>query len=131
MAVDDKSLYIDNSAGSERMQQLFASGKMAMTISGPWALPEYVDGKIDYGVVPLPSFGGEATTIAGPDTWAIFDNGDDAVEGGDRVRLVAHRSGAAVPLDAGVGQPADPRRISRTCRSSPTTSRRCRASTRS
>jgi multiple sugar transport system substrate-binding protein len=72
----DKSLYIDNTAGSERMQQLFTSGKMAMQIAGPWALPEYVDGKIDYGVAPLPSFGGEHTTIAGPDTWAIFDNGD-------------------------------------------------------
>jgi multiple sugar transport system substrate-binding protein len=73
----DGSIYIDNTAGSERMQQLFASGKMAMTIAGPWALPEFVDGKIDYGVVPLPSFGGEHTTIAGPDTWALFDNGDD------------------------------------------------------
>jgi multiple sugar transport system substrate-binding protein len=75
MAGDD-SIYIDNTAGSERMQQLFTSGKMAMQIAGPWALPEYVDGKIDYGVVPLPSFGGEHTTIAGPDTWAVFDNGD-------------------------------------------------------
>jgi multiple sugar transport system substrate-binding protein len=73
----DGSIYIDNTAGSERMQQLFASGKMAMTIAGPWALPEFVDGGIDYGVVPLPSFGGEHTTIAGPDTWAVFDNGDD------------------------------------------------------
>jgi multiple sugar transport system substrate-binding protein len=76
----DGSIYIDNSAGSERMQQLFASGKMAMTIAGPWALPEFVDGKIDYGVAPLPSFGGEHTTIAGPDTWAIFDNGDAKAE---------------------------------------------------
>ena len=72
----DGTIYIDNTAGSERMQQLFTSGKMAMQIAGPWALPEYVDGKIDYGVAPLPSFGGEHTTIAGPDTWAIFDNGE-------------------------------------------------------
>ena len=72
----DGSIYIDNTAGSERMQQLFTSGKMAMQIAGPWALPEYVDGKIDYGVAPLPSFSGEHTTIAGPDTWAIFDNGE-------------------------------------------------------
>jgi multiple sugar transport system substrate-binding protein len=76
MAGDD-SLYIDNSAGSERMQQLFTSGKMAMNIAGPWALPEYVDADVEYGVAPLPSFGGEHTTIAGPDTWAIFDNGSD------------------------------------------------------
>ena len=59
------------------MQQLFASGKMAMTIAGPYSLPEYVDAKVDYGVVSLPTFSGEHTTIAGPDTWAIFDNGDD------------------------------------------------------
>jgi multiple sugar transport system substrate-binding protein len=76
-AAADKSVYIDSTAGSERMQQLFASGKMAMTIAGPYSLPEYVDAKVDYGVVALPSFGGEHTTIAGPDTWAIFDNGDD------------------------------------------------------
>jgi multiple sugar transport system substrate-binding protein len=78
-AADDESVYIDTTAGSERMQQLFASGKMAMTITGPWALPEYVDGNIDYGVVPMPSFGGEHTTIAGPDTWAVFDNGEERV----------------------------------------------------
>ena len=47
--------------------------------SGPYSLPEYVDGKVDYGVASMPSFGGEHTTIAGPDTWAIFDNGDDRV----------------------------------------------------
>jgi multiple sugar transport system substrate-binding protein len=76
-AAADKSVYIDSTAGSERMQQLFASGKMAMTIAGPYSLPEYVDAKVDYGVVSLPTFGGEHTTIAGPDTWAIFDNGDE------------------------------------------------------
>ena len=58
------------------MQQLFASGKMAMNIAGPYTLPEYVDAKVDYGVVSMPSFGDEHTTIAGPDTWAIFDNGE-------------------------------------------------------
>jgi multiple sugar transport system substrate-binding protein len=78
-AASDGSVYIDSTAGSERMQQLFASGKMAMNIAGPYSLPEYVDAKVDYGVVSMPSFGGEHTTIAGPDTWAIFDNGDDRV----------------------------------------------------
>ena len=58
------------------MQQLFASGKMAMNIAGPYTLPEYVDAKVDYGVVSMPSFGDEHTTIAGPDTWAILDNGE-------------------------------------------------------
>jgi multiple sugar transport system substrate-binding protein len=76
-AAADGSVYIDSTAGSERMQQLFASGKMAMNVAGPYTLPEYVDAKIDYGVVAMPSFNDEHTTIAGPDTWAIFDNGDD------------------------------------------------------
>ena len=76
-AVADDSVYIDSTAGSERMQQLFASGKMAMNIAGPYTLPEYVDANVDYGVAPMPSFGGEHTTIAGPDTWAIFDNGEE------------------------------------------------------
>jgi multiple sugar transport system substrate-binding protein len=74
--VSDGSIYIDNSPDSQRMQQLFTSGKMAMTIAGPWALPEYVEGKVDYGVAQLPAFSGEHTTVAGPDTWVIFDNGD-------------------------------------------------------
>jgi multiple sugar transport system substrate-binding protein len=76
-AADDGSVYIDSTAGSERMQQLFASGKMAMNVAGPYTLPEYVDAKVDYGVVSMPSFNDEHTTIAGPDTWAIFDNGDE------------------------------------------------------
>ncbi len=78
-AADDGSVYIDSTAGSERMQQLFASGKMAMNVAGPYTLPEYVDAKVDYGVVSMPSFGDEHTTIAGPDTWAIFDNGEERV----------------------------------------------------
>ena len=76
-AADDGSVYIDPTAGSERMQQVFTSGKMAMNIAGPYSLPEYVDGNVDYGVVSMPSFGGDHTTIAGPDTWAIFDNGEE------------------------------------------------------
>ena len=62
------------------MQQLFASGKMAMNVAGPYTLPEYVDAKVDYGVASMPSFGDEHTTIAGPDTWAILDNGEDRVQ---------------------------------------------------
>ena len=78
-AAADDSVYIDSTAGTERMQQLFASGKMAMNVAGPYTLPEYVDAKVDYGVASMPSFGDEHTTIAGPDTWAIFDNGDERV----------------------------------------------------
>ncbi len=79
-AASDGSVYIDSTAGSERMQQLFVSGKMAMNIAGPYSLPEYVDAGVDYGVVSLPSFGDEHTTIAGPDTWAIFDNGPERTQ---------------------------------------------------
>jgi multiple sugar transport system substrate-binding protein len=80
-AAADGSVYIDSTAGSERMQQLFASGKMAMNVAGPYTLPEYVDANVDYGIVSMPSFGDEHTTIAGPDTWAIFDNGEERVAG--------------------------------------------------
>jgi multiple sugar transport system substrate-binding protein len=73
----DGSVYIDTTAGSERMNQLFQSNKMAMIPTGPWNLPDFVDAEIDYGVVPLPAFEGEHTTIAGPDVWAIFDNGEE------------------------------------------------------
>jgi len=72
----DGSVYIDTTAGSERMNQLFQNNKMAMTITGPWNLPDFVDAKVSYGVVQLPAFDGEHATIAGPDVWAIFDNGE-------------------------------------------------------
>jgi multiple sugar transport system substrate-binding protein len=71
----DGSVYIDTTAGSERMNQLFQSNKMAMLPTGPWNLPDFVDAGVDYGVVQLPAFTGEHETIAGPDVWAIFDNG--------------------------------------------------------
>lgn len=75
-AAEAGTVYIDGTAGSERMQQLFNSEKLAMNITGPWALPEYVEAGVEYGVVLLPSFTSEHTTISGPDTWAIFNNGE-------------------------------------------------------
>jgi multiple sugar transport system substrate-binding protein len=71
------TIYIDGTAGSERMQQLFNSEKLAMNITGPWALVEYLEAGVEYGVTLLPSFTDEHTTISGPDTWAIFDNGEE------------------------------------------------------
>jgi multiple sugar transport system substrate-binding protein len=71
------TIYIDSTAGSERMQQLFNSEKLAMNITGPWSLVEYVEAGVEYGVTLLPSFTSEHTTISGPDTWAIFDNGEE------------------------------------------------------
>jgi multiple sugar transport system substrate-binding protein len=46
-----------------------------MVVTGPWQLPDIQQAKIDYHVVPLPSFSGRPVTISGPDTWTVFDNG--------------------------------------------------------
>jgi multiple sugar transport system substrate-binding protein len=79
MSVDDKSVYIDKTAGSEKMYSVFNNNRMGMVPTGPWELPEIIDSKIDYGVVPMPTFGGDEVTISGPDTWMLFDNGKDRV----------------------------------------------------
>jgi multiple sugar transport system substrate-binding protein len=77
MATQDKSVYIDKTAGSEKMYQVFNSNRMGMVPTGPWELPEIIQAKVDYGVVPMPTFNGKPVTIAGPDTWMLFNNGDD------------------------------------------------------
>ncbi|BBB02114.1 putative sugar transporter sugar binding lipoprotein [Actinacidiphila reveromycinica] len=71
----DKSVYIDPKPGSEQMYQVFLSGRMAMSVTGPWQLPDVIQAKVDYEVVPLPSYSGRPMTISGPDTWTLFDNG--------------------------------------------------------
>ncbi|WP_020123163.1 extracellular solute-binding protein [Streptomyces canus] len=71
----DKSVYVDPKPGSEQMYQVFASGRMGMVVTGPWQLPDIRQARIDYHVVPLPSFSGRPVTISGPDTWTVFDNG--------------------------------------------------------
>ncbi|MFD7933597.1 MULTISPECIES: ABC transporter substrate-binding protein [unclassified Streptomyces] len=71
----DKSVYVDPKPGSEQMYQVFMSGRMGMAVTGPWQLPDIRQAKIDYHVVPLPSFSGRPMTISGPDTWTVFDNG--------------------------------------------------------
>jgi multiple sugar transport system substrate-binding protein len=73
MAVDDQSVYLD--LQNTKLDDLFNTGKIAMLITGPWALSGYPD--IDYGVQVLPSFDGDHQTIAGPDFWVVFDNGDE------------------------------------------------------
>lgn len=76
MAVTDRSVYIDKTAGSEKMYAIFNNNRMGMVPAGPWQLPEIVKSRIDYGVVPMPSFSDRPTTISGPDTWMLFDNGE-------------------------------------------------------
>ncbi|WP_137145450.1 ABC transporter substrate-binding protein [Mycolicibacterium sp. CR10] len=75
MAVTDKSLYLDTT--NENGPKLMNSGKVAMLITGPWDLSQLSD--IDYGVQVMPTFAGSSgghQTIAGPDNWVVFDNGD-------------------------------------------------------
>ena len=72
MAVDDESVFLDiqNSAYTD----VFNSGRIGMLITGPWDLSSFTD--VDYGVEILPGFDGDHQTIAGPDMWCVFDNGD-------------------------------------------------------
>lgn len=72
------AIYLDTSAGSERINQVFNAGKLGMAMAGNWALPEFIEGGVEYGVAEMPSFSDEPITIAGPDVWAIFDHGDEA-----------------------------------------------------
>ena len=73
----DKSVYVDTKPGSEQMYQLFNNGQdrhgpdRAVAAAGVHRGQE-----VDYGVAPLPTFGGEPVTISAPDTWTVFDNGD-------------------------------------------------------
>jgi multiple sugar transport system substrate-binding protein len=76
----DRSVYIDPESSSEKMYQVFLSGRMGMVVTGPWQLGDITEAGIDYHVVPLPSFSGRPVTIAGPDTWTVFDNGPARIE---------------------------------------------------
>jgi multiple sugar transport system substrate-binding protein len=76
----DRSVYIDPKSGSEQMYQVFVSGRMGMVVTGPWQLGDITEGGVDYHVVPLPTFTGNAVTISGPDTWTLFDNGSARIE---------------------------------------------------
>jgi multiple sugar transport system substrate-binding protein len=76
----DGSLYLDFQPDSGKYGQLFNSGKIGMVITGPWDLSGFPD--VNYGVQVMPSFdpGGSHETIAGPDNWVIFDNGQARVD---------------------------------------------------
>ena len=72
MAVDDTSVYLD--IQNSNYTDVFNSGKIAMLVTGPWDLSSFPD--VDYGVSILPGFDGDHQTIAGPDMWCVFDNGN-------------------------------------------------------
>uniref|UniRef100_A0AAU3GTP6 ABC transporter substrate-binding protein n=1 Tax=Streptomyces sp. NBC_01401 TaxID=2903854 RepID=A0AAU3GTP6_9ACTN len=71
----ERSVYVDPKPDSEQLYQVFHSGRMGMVVTGPWELPDIRQAKIDYHVVPLPSYSRKPLTISGPDTWMVFDNG--------------------------------------------------------
>jgi multiple sugar transport system substrate-binding protein len=76
----DGSIYLDFQPDSGKSGQLFNSGKLGMIITGPWDLSGFPN--VNYGVQVMPSFdaGGSHQTIAGPDNWVIFDNGQARVD---------------------------------------------------
>ena len=76
----DGSMYLDFKPDSGKSGQLFNSGNIGMIITGPWDLSGFPD--VNYGVQFMPSFdaGGSHQTIAGPDNWVIFDNGQERVD---------------------------------------------------
>ena len=74
MAVTDQSVFLDQQ-NVGKIDQLFNAGKIGMLVTGPWALSSYPD--VNYGVQIMPMYeGGSHATIAGPDMWVMFDNGD-------------------------------------------------------
>jgi multiple sugar transport system substrate-binding protein len=76
----DGSTYLDFAPDSGKSEELFNSGKIGMLITGPWDLSAFPG--VNYGVQIMPSFdaGGSHQTIAGPDNWVIFDNGQARVD---------------------------------------------------
>ncbi|WP_345576656.1 ABC transporter substrate-binding protein [Nonomuraea rosea] len=74
MAVDDKSMYLDQT--DERYGPLFEDGRIGMIISGPWELYNLGQKKTKYGVAYLPGTNGDHQTVSGPDLWTLFDNDD-------------------------------------------------------
>ncbi len=74
MAVDDKSVYLDQT--DTKFAQLFATDRIAMMTSGPWQLYDLNTAGTNYGVTVLPGTDGDHTTVSGPDIWALFDHKD-------------------------------------------------------
>ncbi|MFI5845790.1 ABC transporter substrate-binding protein [Catenuloplanes sp. NPDC051500] len=74
MAVDDKSMYLDQT--DEKYLPLFNSGRIGMVISGPWALLELKEAGLSYDVSGLPGFNGDHQTVSGPDLWVLLDHDD-------------------------------------------------------
>ncbi|MET1007445.1 MAG: sugar ABC transporter substrate-binding protein [Propionibacteriaceae bacterium] len=64
-----KSMYANGLSGKEKLQgDPFADKRAAMAIVGPWAVAVY-KGKVDWGVVPVPTSKG----ITADETWSFSD----------------------------------------------------------
>lgn len=74
MAVEDKSVYLDQT--DTKFLDLFASDRIGMITSGPWALYTLQDVGTEYGVTVLPGTDGNHETVSGPDLWVLFDHQD-------------------------------------------------------
>ena len=74
MAVDDKSVYLDQT--DAKYGELFAAGSIGMITSGPWQLYDLNIAGTPYGVTILPGTDGDHQTVSGPDIWALFDHQD-------------------------------------------------------
>lgn len=74
MAVDDKSIYLDQT--DTKFGELFASDRIGMITSGPWQLYDLKTAGTAYGVVPMPGTAGDHQTVSGADIWALFDHQD-------------------------------------------------------
>jgi multiple sugar transport system substrate-binding protein len=80
MAVQDKSVFLD--LQNSPYTGLFNSGKIGMLVTGPWDLGSFPD--VDYGVQILPGVAGDHQSIAGPDMWCVFDNGNGRAQAAER-----------------------------------------------
>jgi multiple sugar transport system substrate-binding protein len=74
MAVDDKSMYLDQT--DQKYGPLFNDGHVAMMMSGPWSLLDIKTAGLSYGVALLPGYNGDHETVSGPDLWVLFNHGD-------------------------------------------------------
>jgi multiple sugar transport system substrate-binding protein len=74
MAVDDKSIYLDQT--DTKFAQLFAADRIGMMTSGPWQLYDLGVAGTDYGVTTLPGTDGDHQTVSGPDIWVLLDHQD-------------------------------------------------------
>jgi multiple sugar transport system substrate-binding protein len=82
MAVDDKSMYLDQT--DEKYGELFNNNRIGMMLSGPWSLSDLATAKVNYGVAYLPGLNGDHETISGPDVWVLFNHSDPNRAGASR-----------------------------------------------